>query len=80
MITYQEVVSPDLTGGVQRCLAELHYMFITEIIPVLRPHLVCKPTEICTDRPISNLLISHKHTHTHTHTNYLLSSSGLHST
>lgn len=52
MITHQEVVGPDLAGGLQRCLTELHYMFITEIIPVLRPHLVFKGAETCTDRPI----------------------------
>lgn len=52
MIAYQKIVCPYLTGSVQRCLTELHYMFITEIIPVLGPHLIFKGTEACKDRRI----------------------------
>lgn len=70
MTMYQEVVGPDLARGVHRCLADLHYVFITEIIPVLGPHLVFKGTEANTDRPI-RLLIHHGHRHMHAHTRAL---------
>lgn len=52
MITYQKVVGPDLASRIQRCLAELHDMFITKISPVLRARLICEGTEACTEQPI----------------------------
>lgn len=69
MITYQKVVGPYLTSSVQRCLAQLHYMFVTKIVPVFRPSLVCKSTEAWREQiSIWNFIdISHTNTHT-THT------------
>lgn len=69
MITYQEVVGPDLTGGVQRCLTELHYVFIAEAIPVFRPRLVLKGTETYAQTdPFDYVLITHMYTHTNLYT------------
>lgn len=42
--TYQEVVGPDLSSRVQRCLPELDDVLVAKIIPVLRPRLVWKGT------------------------------------
>lgn len=38
--TYQQVVGPDLPGGVQRCLPELQDVLVAQVVPVLRPRLV----------------------------------------
>lgn len=47
MMTYQQVVGPHLTGALQSGLTQLHYVFIAEITPVLRPRLVFKGPETC---------------------------------
>ena len=84
MTTYQEVVGPDLAGGVQPGLTELHHMFITEIIPGLRPHLILKGTKTSTDhlekchhthmdtlRLTQTHSDSHRLTQTHSHSTWV---------
>lgn len=51
--TYQEVVGPDLSSCVQRCLPELDDVLVAKVIPVLRPRLVWKGTVTRTHGPIS---------------------------
>lgn len=68
-ITYQKVVGPYLTSSVQSCLAQLHYMFVTKIVPVFRPSLICKSTEAWTGQTrhtfrISLIFLTHTHTQT----------------